>query len=246
MINAIVREMTNKGYKAEIVTAIKNGVELVGISLTKGNEMMTPVFYQNDDWYLMSISEIIEMLEDNYNHMSPPSFNANMFEDEEFLRKHVRICVQPKGNEDIVKRNYLDLEVYLRCLITDEYSCKVKPEMEVPGLFECAVENTKEDCKTSAFGGVMHVVTNTSNMFGACHIYYTDIFKEFCKANDLNGCFIIPSSIHELILIADDNISSKGNLDAMVKDVNANVVEPEEYLADHAYYYSAIDNNIIW
>lgn len=245
MMNAIVREMTNRGYKAEIVTAIKNGVELAGISLTKGNEVMTPVFYQNDDWYLMSISEIVEMLEENYKHLDPPAFDASMIKDEDFLRKHVKLCIQPKGNEDIVKRNYLDLEVYLRCFITDEYSCKVKPEMEIPGLFECAVENTKGDYKPSMFG-VMHFITNTNNMFGAAHMYYTDIFKDFCKANDINGCFILPSSIHEIILIPDDDISHKGDMDAMVRDANKAVVEEQEYLADHAYYYSLAENNITW
>ena len=245
MINAIVREMTNKGYKAEIVTAIKNGVELVGISLTKGNEMMAPVFYQNDDWYLMSISEIIEMLEDNYNHINPPSFNANMFEDEDFLRKHVQLCIQPKGNEDIAKRNYLDLEVYLRCFVTDEYSFKVKPEMEIPGLFECAVENTKGNHQINQLG-MMNWMTNESNMFGAVHIYYTDIFRDFCKANDLSGCFILPSSIHEIIIVADDDISRKGDLDVIVQGANASVVDADEYLADHAYYYSVIENNITW
>lgn len=245
MMNAIVREMENRSYKAEIVTTIKNGVEFTGISLTKGNEVMVPVFYQNDDWYLMSISEIADMLEDGYNQKNPPAVNAKDIEDEDFLRKHVRLCIQPKGNEDIVKRNYLDLEVYLRCFVTDEYSFKVKPEMEIPGLFECAVENTKGNHIINQFG-MMNWMTSESNMFGAVHIYYTDIFRDFCKANDLSGCFILPSSIHEIIIVADDDISRKGDLDAIVQGANAEVVEPEEYLADHAYYYSAIENNITW
>lgn len=245
MMNAIVKEMTNRGYRAEIVTTIKNGVELVGISLTKGNEVMIPVFYQNDDWYLMSISEIADMLEDGYNQKNPPNFNAKDIEDEDFLRKHVRLCIQPKGNENIVKRNYLDLEVYLRCFVTDEYSCKVKPEMEIPGLFECAVENTKGNHVINQLG-MMNWMTNADNMFGAVHMYYTDIFRDFCKANDLSGCFILPSSIHEIIIVADDDISRKGNLDAIVQGANASVVDADEYLADHAYYYSAIENNITW
>lgn len=245
MMNAIVKEMTNRGYKAEIVTTIKNGVELVGISLTKGNEVMIPVFYKEDIWDDMSAREIADDLIETYKHLNPPPFNANMMQDEDFLRKHVRLCIQPKGNEDIVKRNYLDLEVYLRCFVTDEYSCKVKPEMEIPGLFECAVENTKGNHQINQLG-MMNWMTNTDNMFGAVHIYYTDIFRDFCKANDLSGCFILPSSIHEIIIVADDDISRKGNLDAIVQGANANVVDADEYLADHAYYYSAIENNITW
>ena len=245
MINAIVREMKNRGYKAEIVNTIKNGVELTGISLTKGNEVMTPVFYAEDIWDFMSVSEIVNMLEERYKNLEAPLFNTSLIRDEDFLRKHIRLCIQPKGNEDIVKRNYLDLEVYLRCFVTDEYSFKVKSEMEIPGLFECAVENTKREITTSKFDE-MHIVTSENNMFGASYIYYTDVFKDFCKLNDINGCFILPSSIHELILIADDNISRKGELDTLIRDANTNVVEDKERLADHAYYYSAIDNNITW
>ena len=245
MMNAIVREMTNRGYKAEIVNTIKNGVELTGISLTKGNEVMVPVFYKEFFWDSLSASEIADMLEKDYANIDRQTFDVSMIEDEDFLRKHVKLCIQPKGNEDIVKRNYLDLEVYLRCFVTDEYSYKVKPEMEIPGLFECAVENTKGNHVINQLG-MMNWMTSESNMFGAVHIYYTDIFRDFCKANDLSGCFILPSSIHEIIIVADDDISRKGDLDAIVQGANAEVVEPEEYLADHAYYYSAIENNITW
>lgn len=245
MMNAIVREMKNRNYKAEIVTTIKNGVELTGISLTNGNDLMVPVFYREDDWDTMSASEIADVLEENYANLDRPAINAKDIEDEDFLRKHVQLCIQPKGNEDIVKRDYLDLEVYLRCFVTDEYSFKLKPEMEMPGLFECAVENTKGNLKMDMFG-VMHFVTSESSMFGAAYLYYTDIFKDFCKANDINGCFILPSSIHELILVPDDDFSHKGNLDVMVRDANKVVVEPEDYLADHAYYYSVAENNITW
>ena len=245
-MKAIVREMTSRGYRAEIVTVTKNGVELTGITVNKGNEVVSPVFYKDFFWDSLSAREVADILEANYRQVDKPHFDVNLIEDENFLRKHVQLCVQPKGNEDIIKRNYLDLEVYLRCVMTDGYSFKVKPEMEIEGLFECAVENTKGNFTADNIGPMMCVVTNTDCMFGASFIYYTDIFRDFCKANDLNGCFIIPSSIHEIILVPDDNISSKGKYDAMVRDANVAVVEDREYLADHAYYYSVAENNITW
>lgn len=244
MMNAIVREMTNRGYKAEIVNTIKNGVELTGISLTKENDLIVSTFYKKDNWDVLA-SEIADILEEKYANIDRTEFDVSMIEDEDLLRKHVRLCIQPKGNEDIVKRNYLDLEVYLRCFVTDEYSFKVKPEMEIDGLFECAVENTKGNHVINQLG-MMNWMTNADNMFGAVHMYYTDIFRDFCKANDLSGCFILPSSIHEIIIVADDDISRKGDLDAIVQGANEAVVDADEYLADHAYYYSAIENNITW
>jgi hypothetical protein len=245
MLNTIVRELEARNYKAEIVTVTKNGLPLTGITLSKANETTIPIFYKEDSWGDMSVREIADMLEYNYQHIAPPPVSESTIQDANFLRKHTKLCVQSKGNEDIIKRNYLDLEVYLRCFISDECSFKVKPEMEVPGLFECAVENTKADFEMKSFGP-MTIATNTNTMFGASCIYFTDIFKNFCKVNNIDGCFILPSSIHELILVEEDDIFQKGNFDVMVRSTNRDVVEAKDCLADHAYYYSAIDHTITW
>lgn len=247
MINKVTRELINRGYNADIVTTTKNGVQFTGIALSKANAnaRLTPVFYKEEYWDIMPVSMIADTLEELYRNTHAPHFNGNL-EDPDFLRANTKICVQPKGNEDILKRNFLDLEVYLRCSIDDGYSFKVKPEMEVEGLFECAALNTRRDTEIIKFGGVMNITTNADKLFGAGCLYCTDIFADFCKANNLKGCFIIPSSIHELILVADDDTNQQGKFDAMVKDANRDVVEDTEYLSDHAYYYSLTTNTITW
>ena len=50
---------------------------------------------------------------------------------------------------------------------------------------------------------------------------------------------ILPSSIHEVLILATDE-NDRQNLDhytAMVKEVNASQLQDEEILSDHAYYY---------
>ena len=57
-----------------------------------------------------------------------------------------------------------------------------------------------------------------------------DFFKE--------DFYIIPSSIHEVILFPRSKAPSKEELDHLIQEVNQEYLDPEEYLSDHAYYHS--------
>ena len=57
-----------------------------------------------------------------------------------------------------------------------------------------------------------------------------DFFKE--------DFYILPSSTHEVLLLPESKAPSKEQLDQMIQEVNREALEPEDYLSDHAYYYS--------
>ena len=82
---------------------------------------------------------------------------------------------------------------------------------------------------------VMHVLTNSSRMYGAAGILDKELLKEFTGKKDY---YILPSSIHETIFapVTNDDIS-KNELDNMVATINATQVSMEEQLTDHCYYY---------
>ena len=50
--------------------------------------------------------------------------------------------------------------------------------------------------------------------------------------------YILPSSTHEVLLLPESKAPSKEELDQIVQEVNQEALEPEDYLSDHAYYYS--------
>ena len=54
--------------------------------------------------------------------------------------------------------------------------------------------------------------------------------------------FVLPSSRHEVILIADDGMADYRNLQDMVEQVNASEVRPEDKLTDNVYHYDSKDN----
>ena len=83
----------------------------------------------------------------------------------------------------------------------------------------------------------MLVATNKSRMFGANSILYEGVLEGISKRKGLD-IFVLPSSVHEAILILDDGTLIPEDLKNMVVDVNQNIVDKEEVLSDHVYKYS--------
>ena len=81
----------------------------------------------------------------------------------------------------------------------------------------------------------LYVLTNHRKINGAAVILYPEMLKELSN-RFLGGFYIIPSSVHEVLLLKEEEMGEE-RLNMMVKEVNENQVEPEEILADHVYYY---------
>ena len=74
-----------------------------------------------------------------------------------------------------------------------------------------------------------------SNGGGLCFLYKEKI-REFANENDMD-LYIIPSSIHELIIIPKKEQIPKQHLLCMVSDVSNHVVQEEDFLSSHLYCY---------
>lgn len=90
----------------------------------------------------------------------------------------------------------------------------------------------------SAEKNPVYVLSTIGGSYGASAILFTDIFQRVC---DDFGCdlFILPSSVHELILIPDFGARwTSEELLRVVKEVNQTVTEDNSMLADNVYYYA--------
>ncbi len=84
----------------------------------------------------------------------------------------------------------------------------------------------------------MYVATVPDKISGAGVIAYQDFMDQ--AAEKLGGdFFILPSSIHEVLLVKDDGNTDFKDLKAMVEEVNASQVAPEEKLTDSVYHYDS-------
>lgn len=115
---------------------------------------------------------------------------------------------------------------------------------DLRNLSDIMKELSAEDCnaafpetKEDAAFCPMYVLTNQNKLNGASCILYEHLLESF--SDKLNSdLYILPSSIHEVILIpAQENISCQ-ELAQMVREVNDTQVDAEEILSNHVYYFS--------
>ena len=90
----------------------------------------------------------------------------------------------------------------------------------------------------------MYVLSNKKQINGASCMLFSDVLSDFADQVKLDF-FIIPSSIHELILVPTGEQNEHSKFTQMVREVNATQLETEEILADHVYYYSREKNEIL-
>ncbi len=85
-------------------------------------------------------------------------------------------------------------------------------------------------------GPQMYVMTNENKFNGAAAMIFTDKLETFAEEHGSN-IYIIPSSIHECILLPDTGDMDVDQLETMVREVNGTQVPPEEVLSDNVYFY---------
>lgn len=82
----------------------------------------------------------------------------------------------------------------------------------------------------------MFVLTNKQKINGAACMLYTGVLKGFALSVD-KDIYILPSSIHEVILVPAASGISEEQLNCMIKEVNREEVEDGDVLSDHIYIY---------
>lgn len=82
----------------------------------------------------------------------------------------------------------------------------------------------------------LYVITNQQGNNGAVTITYENVLRNFANAID-NNIFILPSSIHEAILVPEKYSMGAEELRNMVQTVNSTEVDEKEVLSDNVYYY---------
>lgn len=87
------------------------------------------------------------------------------------------------------------------------------------------------------------VLTNERRVHGAACILYPGMLEKIAGRKG-KSFYIIPSSIHEVILLEKTGEETTAELKKMIYDVNRSHVAPEEVLSDHLYFYDRSQKNV--
>ncbi len=91
----------------------------------------------------------------------------------------------------------------------------------------------------------MYVLSNSQDLFGASCMACDGVIRSISDRFG-SGLYILPSSIHEVILVPSRENDRMREFTEMVREVNSSQVAPEDILSDHAYYYSRGEDRIIY
>ena len=109
-------------------------------------------------------------------------------------------------------------------------------EMIKSMIFGEEAENLlNEKLNVEAMENPMFCLSNAQKMNGASLLLQEDIRKQIgeCLGSDY---FVLPSSIHEVLILPDNGLFEVPELNAMVKEVNETQVERQEQLSDKVQF----------
>lgn len=83
--------------------------------------------------------------------------------------------------------------------------------------------------------GALYVLSNTQGINGSASILYPELISQLTHYFQ-SDFYILPSSIHELLLLPSSNAVREEELNDMIREINLTQVPEEEILSDHFYY----------
>ncbi len=173
--------------------------------------------------------------------------------------------------KEIPHRRFLDLaivayislemeeEIEGNATITVKNNLQQTWKVDTEELIDNALENIKGDVVVanmseyvdmSLFGDIenlfdIYVLTNRLKLHGAVAMLQKDRLKQFSEELKKETLTILPSSIHECLIInAEDEDKDTDELKEMVKEVNETVVSDQDILSNNVYIYNRTTDKI--
>ena len=157
--------------------------------------------------------------------------------------------------ENIPHRRICDIGIYYRIVLDDSnLAASSVVNNDMLKFWEVKERDLMNACKSDDFvfeplGGILqkmdpefedesnplYLATNSSSRFGA-GVLGNAFFWEKISERFPDGVYILPSSIHEVLVMPLEEGLGK-DLSAMVRGINQTQVSPEERLTNHAYTF---------
>ena len=255
------------GKVTDVVEVDKaNGVHLTGITVRDEGDFAAPTFYVDDFYEDYGMDECARQIMAAFKEcVPPPAIGTDMgYEsikdkvtvrlldfkrNEEYLEKTVHKkmecglaliidinygeCYRAVVTEELARSNHYPWNIFGDAM---ENSVKAKPARltEMAAALFGGDKNLLDGGEVK--GGDMFVLTNDEGAYGSAVMFYPGVLE---RAREIIGCdyFVLPSSVHEVILVPDDGDKKAKDLKKMVVEANKTVVEGPDVLSDCVYRY---------
>lgn len=89
----------------------------------------------------------------------------------------------------------------------------------------------------------MYVLSNKYGVDGAACILYPTLLTNICDRLE-SSFYLIPSSIHEVLILPSDNTDDSAEIQKMIKEINDTQVAAEDILSYSLYFYEREGNRL--
>jgi hypothetical protein len=250
----IQNALAAKGLDAIEVETVKNGIVCKGYQIDNGTNVKPVIYYSSD--------ETVEAFADRAAKiatMPVPNFDTDNLISKKRLLNNTILCLQKQGSEPIVKRDFLNLELYVRLGVDfgdadNKGSIKVTHQiLEQAGLtedelFDAARTNSLKKVSIASMAEVLglseipddipfFVGTYDDRCHGAGILAMPEVINEFCEDKGFDNAYIIPSSTEEILILSTDTVEDPATLANMVAEVNDTTVDPTLRLENCVYQF---------
>lgn len=230
-------------------------------------EEVTPVIYVEPFFYAYkdgeSLESLAEKIADALKRPIPDILQKKSFLNRDYILSHtVFRLISKKENEsalsELLHRDFLDLAVTYGILL--DTGDEGRGIMSIPkelaatcGITETEIHEAALQNAEKLSGSVcqpienfincphreeplLYVMTNRHGFFGASTMIYSEKIRELADRWE-SDVFIIPSSIHEIILVRNTGEWDPETIVNMISEVNNQHVQKSEVLSDRLYVY---------
>lgn len=88
------------------------------------------------------------------------------------------------------------------------------------------------------------ILSNTEHCNGAAAMLYPEVLEKISFQTD-SDFYILPSSVHEVLLLKKTDYLNPNELQKMVQSINGTEVLPEDMLSNNVYYYNSMLQKVV-
>lgn len=248
----------------EVNTLKNNGETRHGYEIMREGANCSPVIYIPDN--MTDEDEIVEFVLEAYKDTRESTFDTSILTDPVYICEHVfpSLVNLEKNRERFKEKNiyyipYLDMAVIYRIKVKDKafgegfitLTNEMIKDIDTDILISSAEENLEDFVKIDDLSeitrmfrhdecnektGEMFVISNFDRINGAAAILMDSTINKIKKILDCDSFYIIPSSIHEVIVMKVDEEFAK-DMKEIIENVNATCVSAEDFLSNNLYIY---------
>ena len=262
-----IRGQVDAQVRTELYTVTKNnGTRRTGILFKQEDSNLAPTIYLEEFYqkYLkgQQVPDLADSICSIYQEIRVKKTCdcQNLFDFNHVKEHIVYKLIRRDANEELLKQipyePFLDLAVVYYIQIDNtrfgSAAIQIRNEhlrywrVEMEEIRRLAEKNTPRiyPVQIRQIVRFMYVATNEQCSLGAAVMRYPD-FREKVRGMIRGDFYILPSSIHEVILVPESFGLEPERMQEMVKEINQTGVAPEEVLSDSVYYFDGEEIRIV-